>query len=362
MKAFFRKILDFLLKLHRQGYEEELISGIDLEQVMKSPNRIQLIQEKIQENQMQEKGAKAEYDKIMDEYICIDRISRLEKETKKHLQKLCRQYSEILVQKDEAERKLSESKMKQEDMGSFVKDIPKAIKILQEHEEHQQKVKRDLSILEGEKTELQYQFKNLQRAIVFLRYFMIILAIISFLAGSFIAVSMVRYGKDIFTATLIFIIIVFFLFLWIFVFRRYCIHELKKNQIMQERVIKLLNKTKIKFVRNQQLLDFEYEKYRVNDSKVLQMRYDNYMEVKAEARNHESIQGTMRSLIGDIDRILVRLQLDQTDFLLRNADYFATSKGLNTLMAQYAEKKEELLTELKLRAHEKILLEKALIG
>lgn len=360
MKAFFRKILEFLSTLHRHGYEEELISGVDIEQIMKKPNREELLQEKIEKNKIQEKEAKSEYDKIMDEYICVDRISKFEKDMKKNLQKLCRKYSETLVQKEEADQKLSETKLKQEEMGTFVKDIPKAIKILQEHEENQQKVKRDLSILEGEKTELQYQFKNLQRALIFLKFFMIFLAIVAFLVGSFIAIAMMKYRQDVFKPTLIFIIIVFFLFLWIFVFRRYCIHELKKNQIMQERLIKLLNKTKIKYVRNQQVLDFEYEKYRVNDSMVLQMRYDNYMMAKAEIRNHDSIQSTLRALIGDVDRILARAQLDQTDFVLKNADYFATTKGINILLEQYASKKVELLREIKQSAYEKEVLEKAM--
>ncbi|MBN2220603.1 MAG: hypothetical protein JW708_00265 [Vallitaleaceae bacterium] len=359
MKAFFRKILAFLSSLHRRGYEEELVSGIDLEQLMKKPNRDELLREKMEENQSQEKEAKAEYDKIMDEYICLDRISKFEKDTKKSLQKLFRKYSEALVQKDEADKKLSETKMKQEEMGTFVKDIPKAIKILQEHEANQQKVKRDLSILEGEKTELHYQFKNLQRALVFLRYFMIFLAMVAFLVGSIIAIAMVKYRQDIFKATLIFIVVIFFLFLWIFVFRRYCIHELKKNQIMQERLVKLLNKTKIKYVRNQQVLDFEYEKYRVNDSMVLQMRYDNYISAKAEIRNHESIQSSLRTLISDIDRILAQAQLDQTDFVLKNADYLATTKGMHILLEQYAQKKAELLREVKQRAYEQEVLEKA---
>jgi hypothetical protein len=75
------------------------------------------------------------------------------------------------------------------------------------------------------------------------------------------------------------------MFLWGFVFRRYCIHEIKKNQLLYERALKLINKVKIKFVHNQQLLEFQYKKYKVNSSEVLELRYENYLEAKDEAKN-----------------------------------------------------------------------------
>lgn len=359
MRRVFKKIVDFVshIKAFFKPYEEEMLIGFDVEKLLSDPNR-QVKVEHLQELNSKNSFILAEkYNNFMNEYVVIERISSLPKDLATRIQALCKQYSEMTVVKEETEKRSIEAKKKEHPtIGLYIRDIPNAIKILKEHEGHQQSVKNDLGILEGEKEDLLYQFRNLKRALVFLRSFLIFLAFATLLAGVVLSTMLLVNDQDIFVPALVSVLVIAFLFLWAYIFRRYCVHELKKNQMMQERAIKLINKTKIKFVHNQQLLEFQYKKYKVNSSEVLELRYDNYIEAKDEERNFENTNNTMRAIVIDLDRQLTRLHIENTEFILRNVDYFATNKGLTSLKHQYEAERTAMQFELRKLEHEKEVL------
>lgn len=359
MKKFFNRIIDFVshIKAFFKPYEEELLLGLDVEKLLKDPNRHVKVEHLLEINNKKCDSLTQTYHSFMNEYIVVERISELPKDLSVKIQSLCKQYSEMSIIRDEAEKRSAEAKKKaQETIGLYIEDIPKAIKILKEHEEAQQTVKKDLDILVGEKESLLYQFRNFKRALVFLRYFMVGLVAAALIAGVTLSTMLIIYSKDVFIPSLISIVVISFLFLWGFVFRRYCIHEMKKNQLLYERALKLINKVKIKYVHNQQLLEFQYKKYKVNSSEVLELRYDNYLEAKDEAKTYDTIVNSMKSVVIDLDRQLTRLHTEATDFLLRHIDYFSTEKGIKSLRQQYEDERTTMQTELKKLEHEKAVL------
>lgn len=359
MRQLFKKTVDFVshIKAFFKPYEEELLIGFDVEKLLSDPNR-QIKVEHMQEiNQKKSYVLAEKYNNFMNEYVVVERISSLSGDLATRVQALCKQYSEMTVVKEEIEKRSIEAKKKEHPtIGLYIRDIPNAISILKEHEAHQQSVRNDLNILEGEKEDLLYQFRNLKRALVFLRSFLIFLAFATLLSGVILSTMLIVNDQAIFMPALIVVLLISFLFLWAYIFRRYCVHELKKNQMMQERAIKLINKTKIKFVHNQQLLEFQYKKYKVNSSEVLELRYDNYMEAKDEAKNFENINNSMRAIVIDLDRQLTRIHIENTEFVLRHIDYFATNKGLTSLKSQYEELRSTMQLELKKLEHEKEVL------
>jgi len=359
MRRVFEKIIDFVshIKAFFKPYEEELLIGFDVEKLLSDPNRQIKVEHMREINNKKSYVLAEKYNSFMNEYIVVERISSLSNELSTRIQALCKQYSEMTVVKEETEKRNIQAKKKEHPtIGLYIKDIPNAIKILKEHEAHQQSVKNDLNILEGEKEDLLYQFRNLKRALVFLRSFLIFLSFATLLAGVVLSTMLLVNNQAIFIPALIVVLVISFLFLWAYIFRRYCVYELKKNQMMQERAIKLINKTKIKFVHNQQLLEFQYKKYKVNSSEVLELRYDNYIEAKDEQRNFENVTITMRSIVIDLDRQLTRLHIENTEFVLRNVDYFATNKGVASLKYQYEDERSLLQFELKKLEHEKEVL------
>lgn len=350
MKRIFKRLVEFIthIKVFFKPYDEELVEGLDVEDLLRGNNSRERIETKIRENTFFHQQQKEEYERFMNEYVVVDRVDNMSKELKSKLQRFCRSYSELTVLKDEAERTKEAAKEKEHPaVHNYTKDIPKAIDILKDYENNQQKVKNDLAILEGEKSSLLYQFRNLKRSINFLRYFLLGLVFVSFIVGITLATLLMAYETNVFLPSLISIVTISFLFIWGFVFRRYCNHEIKKNQLMQERAVKLINKTKIKFVRNQQLLDYEYSKYKVNSSEVLALRYENYLEAVEQERNFTSINNQMKATIIDLDRFLNTLHLENIDFVLRKADYFATNRGIDTLKERFMEEREGMQKELK---------------
>lgn len=359
MKKFFNRVIEFIshIKAFFEPYEEELILGLDVEKLLSDPNRQVKIEHMIEINEKKCESLTQTYHMFMNEYVVVERISELTKDLSHKIQSMCKQYSEMSIVRDETEKRSTEAKKKaQETIGLYIEDIPKAIQILKEHESHQQTVKSDLDILVGEKESLLYQFRNFKRALVFLRYFMIGLVAVALILGVVLSTMLIVYDVDVFIASLISIITIAFLFLWGFVFRRYCIHEINKNQMLYERALKLINKVKIKFVHNQQLLEFQYKKYKVNSSEVLEMRYENYLEAKDEAKTYDTIVNSMKSIVIDLDRQLTRLHIESTEFVLRHIDYFSTDKGIKSLRQQYEDERVTMQNELNKLEHEKEVL------
>lgn len=359
MKKFFRRLVEFIshIKAFFKPFEEELMMGLDVEKLMNDPKRQIKVEHMLTINQKKTLQLKERYNAFMNEYVVVQRIAELSGELSGKIQAMCKQYSELTVIKEEMEKKAEESKTREHPtIGLYAKDIPKAIEILKDHEGNQQKVKHDLDILEGEKQDLLYNFRNLRRSLSFLRSFLIFLVFASMISAIILSVMLLRYNMDVFISSLVTIVIIAFLYTWAYVFRRYCNHELKKNQLMQERAVKLINKTKIKFVHNQQLLDFQYKKYNVNSSEVLELRYDNYLQAREEERNFENVNRSMKNIVIDLDRQLTRLHIENTEFILRNIDFFSTNKGIRSLHQQYEGERITLQGDLKSLEHEQEVL------
>jgi len=354
-----KRIVEFFsrIKTFFHSYDEEMLVGIDLDKLEDDPQRSMKIKELIDENIQEHQLLTNRYHRFMNEYVVLEHIYDFGSNDSKQLQALCRQYSEYSVSRDDAELRNQEAKKKEDPtVVAYVNDIPKAIKLLKEHEAHQQMVNHDLTILEGEKADLVYQFKNLKSSLAFLKYFFVALSIAALGAGVVLSTLVLVYNKDVFFPALITIMLLAFLFMWAYVFRRYCAHGIKKNQMMQERAIKLINKTKIKYVHNQQLLEYQYAKYKVSSSQVLELRYENYLTARDEAKNYESVNQLLRNIAGDIEDLLMKKHIENTEFILQNVDYFATDKGIASLKENYEDKRKEIQKDLKRLEREKVVL------
>jgi hypothetical protein len=206
VKKFFNRVIDFVshIKAFFKPYEEELILGLDVEKLLRDPNKQLKIEHMLEINRKKCEALSESYHQFMNEYVVVQRMSDLTKELSLKIQGMCKQYSEMTIVRDEAEKRSNEAKVKAQDtIGLYIEDIPKAISILKEHEGHQQTVKSDLDILVGEKESLLYQFRNFKRALVFLRYFMIGLVVVSMILGVALSTMLIVYNIDVFIPSLI---------------------------------------------------------------------------------------------------------------------------------------------------------------
>ncbi len=339
-------------------YDEEICVGIDVEALMNDPERDKKVQNALRENEERFEATSERYHEHMEQLNIVERLKMAEKSLQEDIQGVCKQVAECKVSMKDAEEKNAQAKNRENPHIRLVtKDITQAIRVLKDYERNQDSVKKDMNILEGEKQNLLYQFTHLKRTLVFIKYFMAVLVLSTLIAGIVFSTMVIVYQKNVFFPLLTCVLILAFLLIVGFLVRRYALHEIKKNQLLQERAVKLLNKTKLKYIRNQELLDFEYAKYQVDSSEVLELRYEYYLDAKEQQKNYDSMHRSMKNLIDDLAYYLKKIHIDTTDFVVEYAEYFATAKGIERLFTKQSEERYQLQQQLQRLQKEKTLLE-----
>ena len=211
-----------------------------------------------------------------------------------------------------------------------------------EHEKKLSVIKNDLYHLEGERAEIAYKNNRAIKALGFIKIMLLTTIVLTSLATLILTTLFFVYETDVFLPSLVVIVAVSFIGLWLFVFRRYLIFELKRNQKLQKREVELTNKIKIKFVNIQQFLDYAYKKYQVNSSEMLQIRWENYQKNSKNEARLKRISNNIASLIQDMDRLLMRNNMDGGTFVSDHIDYFTSKKGRKMLEAALELEKDDV--------------------
>lgn len=361
MMGFIDKFKNLLIK--NTKVDEDLLSGIDIDvENMYVDKEVAIKLEKRYGQIKSEKEDKIKvYKQVVSDLAIVQKIEALPKEFKRELEKHAAIYSKSLVHKSDVQKKIKElSNTAPTYLEKHQGDIPKAIKIIKEYEEKQRLVTNDLNHLEGEKIELNYQSIRLNKAFKFLKNTMIFMLFAFSIAVLILTTLFFVYDHNILTMAIITMTSAIFFGIWTYVFRRYLIHELKKNQLLQKRAIELINKTKIKYVNNQQLLDYEYKKYKVNSSEMLELRWDNYKDNINNKKQYKSISNNMITTLQEIEKLLRKNSIDNDNYVIEKIDYFSSKKGRVSLAQSLEEEKNNISEEIKRLGLESDTIEKML--
>lgn len=324
----YEKIMNKFIK--NKNYETEILTGIDLEH-LDNPDSVKELRNKIVELYYEKREIKPVYEKVIHQLTLVQKIDVFPKQEIEAFEKLARLHSETLIQKENFQNILRNQNDEPMYLEHYKEEIPKTIENMKEHEQKQRIVKRDLDYLEGEKGSLHYNESRYKKAVSIIRIILIASVFIAAIASLILSTMYFIYAWDIFIPSLVVIVILIFLGMWLYIFRRYLVHELKKNQMLQKRAIELENKTKIKYVRNQQFLDYEYKKYRVNSSEMLQLRWDNYKKNQENKDRFRSISNNISALITDLELLLERNAIEDYDYVFENVDYFVSKRARHLL-------------------------------
>ncbi|PKM93391.1 MAG: hypothetical protein CVU84_15500 [Firmicutes bacterium HGW-Firmicutes-1] len=326
---FFNKIKKALKK--RTRVEVEILQGIDLENMFTSEEVGETIRARVQASIQKKQDLKPKYEHIINQLTLVQKIEDLPKDEIQELESLSRLYSETVLEKETFQKLLKNQNTATNYLQKYKDEISNAVVQMEEHETKLSIIKNDLYHLEGEKAEIAYRNNRALAALAFIKIALVGMIILSSIAALILTTMFFVYGFDVFLPSLVVTVLVGFMGLWIFVFRRYLVHELKKNQKLQKREVELTNKTKIKYVNIQQFLDYEYKKFRVNSSEMLQMRWENYQNNSRNEAKFKRISSSMATLIEDLDRLLLRNNIEGGSFVTDHIDYFISKKGRNML-------------------------------
>lgn len=296
------------------------------------------------------------------ELLLTERFSKFPESKRDLLCQLARQYSALRVQKGEAKRSHEEMQGFISQNGEFRYDdnLPKVLKIVEENEMEFQKVQNDLSYLEGERSALEYEFKRSRIGLMITQITLYVVTMIAIL-GTAILFLLSRH-RDIFVPAVVLILTVGFFAVWAMVFRRYFMSALEKNVKLQQRAVKLLNKVKLKYVRYRSLLDYEYQKFEINSSEALDLRYQIFLNEKNQRRKYEDFERQYRLIGLDIARemeaMLPEKEEDLIDIFLADSDYYANAGGRDRLLARLNAERAELSERLREAESQKNVLRK----
>lgn len=201
------------------------------------------------------------------------------------------------------------------------------IEMMKGHEDNQRMVKQDLAYLESEKSELLYQSRRLKSAYSFIKSTFIVVALLTAVVAFVLSVMYFAYSVAILTWAMISMIAVIGgATVWIYVFRRYLVYEITKNQKLMKRAIELINKTKIKYINNQKVIDYQCGKYKVDSSEMLELRWENYTNRVMAEKQYKNISNSIAAMMTDIEDLLRKNGVEDNGFVLDYMDYFTSKK------------------------------------
>ncbi len=331
----------------RQG-DKQLLSGLDinLDHLYEDPSIATEVQSRFTENIRRMDTIRPNYKKYVNYVAVLERLEMLPSKVKKELEKLAQVYSETLVQKTEFRDKIKDTDTnKAEYLERYDGQMDEIVKMMQEHEENQRLVKQDLAYLESEKSDLSYYAERYGRAYRWVRSGFVVAAVVAAASAFVLSTMFFVYKMAILMPAMIAMVAVITATVWVYVFRRYLIHEIKKNQKLMQRAVTLINKTKIKYINNQKVLDYQYQKYRVDSSEMLVLRWENYKAKLAARNQYRNISNTIAAMITDVEKLLVDHHVEDDGLVLDHIDYFVSKSGRQILMKKLVERKSDLKEE-----------------
>lgn len=347
-----KKNFDYIrLRLNRRSHvEEDVLVGLDinLEHLYDDPEVAKEVHERYIGNIKQVDLLKNKYKQLVNEITLLQRIEALEAKTKKGLEKLCQIYSETLIKRGEYKNEIETGiNLKNDYIEEYNKDMDKIIKMMKSHEKSQRAVKQDMAYLEAEKSDLLYQSRRLKKAFIFVKSALVMVAFLTAIIAFILSIMIFVYDQDVLLIAMVSMIIVIVISVWIYVFRRYLVYEITKNQKLMKRAIEIINKTKIKYINNQKVINYQCRKYKVDGSEMLELRWDNYKERIRTENKFRNISNSIAAIMTDIEDLLLKKGIKESEFIFDHIDYFISKKGRKILFEKLNSKKEENFTTLK---------------
>ncbi len=231
-------------------------------------------------------------------------------------------------------------------LAKYENEVETILKEIEYSEQRQAGLKRDIAYITGEKEDLIYGREQLQQALKFLYGFSIVfvctLAIITFVLG----VLKITYDMEIFVPLMVLCVFAIILGSATYIFQRKFRHELHRNQLLQVKVIELLNRAKVLYVNCTSFLNYEYKKYRVRNSMMLKNNWDEYMYQKQISRRHIAMNNRSQEVVGNIIKMLSNAGIENPDALFEELLNLVSMEDKKLLYKDISDERKNIENEL----------------
>ena len=228
---------------------------------------------------------KVEYQTVTERLTDLEEIARLPENSREEVRQ--RALKIFKIEEDEANYRRPVSKITEaqyREMERLSDEIPGVIKEMMEREAYQDKVKRDLNLIEGEKTALLYQKRENAKKSKNSKSYAVIILVTAVLALSMLLFLQYALRMDVLIGYYVLIGLTAVFITACGVSYRNALTGENATERQINRAISLQNSVKIKYVNITNLLDYSYAKYKVSNSFELSYQWDKYLEER-DARN-----------------------------------------------------------------------------
>ncbi|WP_304944311.1 hypothetical protein [Vallitalea guaymasensis] len=341
--------------------DEKNYLGVDINNIYNDVENTSKLCSKLKNTYKDKEQVIAEYDRLNKIHTSIQQIEKMNKKQLAEFENCANNYIAIKNDKVEYVDRIKGAGQQFDYLQDYEENIDDVIKNLKSVEQRQRDVKNDITYIEGEKGDLLYGKERLIKAQKFVKILMIGLLTIFAFSALILSVVYTNNDVDIFIPSIIMIVVIGFFSLWIYIFRRYVIHEIKKNNILMQRAVELLNKVKLKYVNNEQFLAYEYNKYKVKSGDMLEDRWKQFQQNKKDKSNIHKISGNIIILEDDIERVLKKHDIQSINYILDNIDIYLNKDNRYTGMENIKQDKKTLKNTLEQYNNEIQLITKILI-
>lgn len=232
-------------------------------------------------------------------------------------------------------------------LSQYEEEMPELIKEMQVAEKRRRETESHIFYLQEERSELEEEREALIGGYRFLKglSFGVIVFLCVCLLVSFIFLQVLREKIWFVLSGIVAFMLAFIVILVLT--KEKLEKEIKINGILQQKAVRFLNKSKIKFFHQTQYLEYQYHKLGVDSVAKLELYYNRYLKNK----NNERVYLQMNDALSDIEEDILRI-LHQKDILLEDigdlADWILQPKKLNEMKSidEDREKTEEQLVAL----------------
>lgn len=233
--------------------------------------------------------AKEQYEIVTEHFNDIELFEAAPAELKKQIGAEAEIVDNLLVDRRifrTGENKLSNSAYRRIEM--YEDEFPGNIKFVEKQETIYESIKHDMRAVQGEQMALRLEARGLKRKQLHIKSAAFASLICLAAVFAIVIIAMVAMeGKD-GSNTVLFVVITALsavLALGMLAMLQGTHRKVVVTEIKLNKAINMLNKIKIRYVNAANVLDYEYEKYKVKNSYELARKYEVYLEMKQEQKN-----------------------------------------------------------------------------
>ncbi len=292
--------------------------------------------------------AKEEYESITNSLMDVQIITDMPEDDKIALREAADKIKTLTQERESFQKEVSKiTEAQYSKMDSYGDEIRNIMKKMDDDEKYSQLIQKDMQTLEGEKGTLRYDVDDYRDKLEVLQK--LASGILFLLSACFVFffVSVFALEKDYRSVIYVALAVIAIALTIVFIKNQDYTGQMKAAERKLNRVISLLNRSKVRYVNVQNSLDFQYEKYEVNSAYELNHIWGLYLEAKRERElyrhNSQELHEAQTELLGILSEYGLNdahIWIYRADALLDNREMVEVRHELNVRRQKIRENME----------------------